>query len=333
MLGRNPGIVTTQGEIVSDLLRGEGYPVVEASSIPGRARRLADLIATVIRRRRDYDLIWLQVFGGPSIVIEEIISRLGGWLGKPILMTVRGGAMPTFMARYPRLSRGVLRRAQVITVPSAYLQRALAEHGLESRMIPNVIRAGAYPSRLRRELAPRLLWMRTFHPLYNPALAVRTLAGLRRTRPDATLVMAGQEKGIGDEVRALARELGVSDATRFAGFLDLDGKAREFAAADVFLNTNDIDNTPVSVIEACAAGLPVVATRVGGLADLLDDGETGLLVPPGDADAMTAAVDRLLSDPDLAERLSRQGAELAARCRWDQVLPLWEQAFADAVGS
>jgi len=110
-----------------------------------------------------------------------------------------------------------------------------------------------------------------------------------------------------------------------AGFLDPAGKAREFDAADIYLNTNRIDNMPVSVLEACASGVPVVATRVGGVPYLLADGETALLVGSDDAAAMAKGVVRLLRDPVLAERLSSNGLALAARSAAERVLPSWSE--------
>ena len=95
---------------------------------------------------------------------------------------------------------------------------------------------------------------------------------------------------------------------------------------DVFLNTTNVDNTPVSVIEAMACGLPVVSTAVGGVPYLIEHGKDGLLVPPSDARAMADAVRRLLKDPDLAEALAR-----AARLKveaWD-----WEADPAPVGGA
>src|SRR5207247_1592596 len=145
--------------------------------------------------------------------------------------------------------------------------------------IPNVVDLGAYPFRQRSLIRPRLFWMRAFHPIYNPEMALRTLAELRRAGSDATLVMAGPDMGHMRAVQRMVGQMNLSGAVRFTGALDLRGKVREASDADVFLNTNRVDNTPVSVVEACAMGLPVVATEVGGLPDLLRDGHDGLLVP------------------------------------------------------
>jgi glycosyltransferase involved in cell wall biosynthesis len=142
--------------------------------------------------------------------------------------------------------------------------------------------------------------------------------------------MGGDDsQGLRRGVEQLVESVGLRDAVRFVGFLDMKGKAREGQDADIFLNTNRIDNMPVSVVEACAMGLPVVATNVGGVPYLLRDGETALLVPSEDDAAMAAAVRRLLTQPELAQRLSENGRRLAEESSWTRVLPLWESMFRD----
>jgi glycosyltransferase involved in cell wall biosynthesis len=173
--------------------------------------------------------------------------------------------------------------------------------------------------------------MRTFHPVYNPEMAVRVLAHVRKAVPEATLVMAGQDKGIQADIKHLVHQLGLDSAIHFPGYLDMEAKVQEGNTADIFLNTNHVDNTPVSVIEACAMGLPVVATNVGGIIDLLTDNATGLLVPDNDDQAMAMAVLRLLHDPDLAGRLSANGRTLAERSSWEQVHSCWEWLFSDII--
>jgi glycosyltransferase involved in cell wall biosynthesis len=178
---------------------------------------------------------------------------------------------------------------------------------------------------------PQLLWMRAFYSYYNPLMAVRVLAKIRLKMRGATLVMAGQDDGLEASVRQLAKKLGVDESIRFPGFLDQQGKLREGDTADIFLNTNSVDNMPVSILEACAMGLPVVSTNVGGIPDLLTHGETGLLVPDNDSEAMTEAVCRLIQEPELSGRLSANGRRLAERCSWHQVYPAWNRLFHEIV--
>jgi phosphatidyl-myo-inositol alpha-mannosyltransferase len=103
------------------------------------------------------------------------------------------------------------------------------------------------------------------------------------------------------------------------------------AGADVFVSPAlGQESFGMVLVEAMAAGVPVVASDIPGYREVVRDGRDGLLVPPGDADALAAAVLRILGDRSLARRLSTAGRERAERYRWERVVPEIEQAYADA---
>lgn len=333
MLGRHPGHVPFVGEVLGAHLACVGYPVVLTSEYRQRLIRLLDIVATLVRHARRTDVQILQVYGGLSFIGEDIASWLGLLFGQKVIMHLHGGALPAFMAKYPRWSRKVFGRAAAIVAPSPFLEKELKSHGFRTRVIPNAVDLSTYPYDHRQKLAPRLVWMRTFHDVYNPEMAVRVFARIRKLEPHATLVMAGQDKGTMRDVKRLAEELHVSKAIRFPGFLNADAKVAELSAADVFLNTNRIDNTPISIIEACAMGLPVVATNVGGIADLLIHEETALLVPDDDDQAMANAVMKLLRQPDLAARLSRAGRRMADNLSWEHTRPQWQRLIDELMAA
>jgi glycosyltransferase involved in cell wall biosynthesis len=101
--------------------------------------------------------------------------------------------------------------------------------------------------------------------------------------------------------------------------------------SDIFLNTADIDNTPLSVLEAMASGMCIVSTNVGGIPYLLEHETDALLVPPGDEAAMAAAVRRILTEPGLAERLSRNAYQKAKQFDWSIILPQWDKLLLNAM--
>jgi len=333
LAGARPGTVVTQGVRLSAHFRSAGHEVTAVSESSSRYVRFLDTVWTLIRRSRDIDILVVHVYGGLSFLVEDAASLLGRLFGHSIIMVLHGGAMPEFMTRFPGWSARVLRRAHAIVAPSPFLAKAVGLRGFPCRVIPNVIDLRLYPFRHRRTLAPRLLWMRSFHDVYNPAMAIRVLERLRATHSGATLVMGGQDKGTEIETRRLARRLGLEDATRFPGFLDMEGKLREGESADIFINTSHVDNMPVAVVEAAAFGIPVVSTSVGGVMDLLTDRETALLVPDGDVDAMTGAIRLLLADQELAGRLSAGGRTLAERSGWDRVRPQWDEVFVKVLAA
>jgi glycosyltransferase involved in cell wall biosynthesis len=103
-------------------------------------------------------------------------------------------------------------------------------------------------------------------------------------------------------------------------------------AADILLNSPDIDNMPLSLIEAQAAGLPIVSTSTGGIPHVVSHGRTGLLVPPGDDAGMAQAALRLVEEPGLALRLSRQArADCLDRFTWQAVQGEWVRFYRDLV--
>lgn len=316
---------------MSDLFTESGYENISTSSKINRVLRLADIVSTIIRHRKQIDVVVLEVYSGLSMIMADTASSLCKLLGLPLISVLRGGNLPNFAKKYPRRTKRVLQSADILVAPSSFLAEEFHFLKLDIRVIPNIIRIDKYPFRIRRNIAPKFIWMRSFHPLYNPQMAVCAFAKIYSEYPQSTLVMAGMDKGIEGEVKQLAIDLGLENAVRFPGFLDLEAKFKEFSEADIYLNTNKIDNMPVSVVEACAMGLPVVATEVGGLKHLINNGENGILVSDDNADEMAGAVKKLLEDADLSEKISRNARQLAEKSSWETVLKCWESLIAEVL--
>ncbi len=332
MLGKNKGWVLSQGEILAGLFARAGYPVRMTSTIPNRFLRLADILRSLVQWRREIDIVIVMVFSGPAFTVSELASRLAKRLRLPLILALHGGNLPNFARRNPQRARSVLRLADAIVSPSNYLASFFQDWGFDVRVIPNVLSVNDYPFKHRTRVEARLLWMRTFEDGYYPEMAIYTLEDLLKTHPQACLTMAGQDRGRLAPLKKMVEQKGLQNCVRFAGFLDLAGKRREFSAHDIFLNTNRVDNTPVSVLEAAAFGLPIVTTAVGGIPFLLAHEQTALLVQNEDAQGMANAVRRLINEPGLCATLSARGRQLAESCDWPRVKAGWEQIFAAAKG-
>jgi glycosyltransferase involved in cell wall biosynthesis len=300
--------------VLSGLFRTEGRVARATSPRVNPVLRAADMAVSVLRWRAQVDVVVLHVYSGRAFVTADLLAWEVRRMGLPLVMALHGGGLPAFSHRHPVWVARVLRRATHLVAPSAFMARHFANYARPVTVIPNTVRLEDYEYRERADLRPRLLWMRAFSDIYRPCLAIETLARLRTAVPDATLTMAGQPGPLLEPARALARRLGVADGVEFPGFLTPAAKRRAFREHDVFLVTTRVENAPVSVVEAAASGLPVVACRVGGLGDLLEDGRSGLLVDePAELDG---AVRRLLDDPSLAGTLSRSGRVLAETFDW-----------------
>ena len=144
-----------------------------------------------------------------------------------------------------------------------------------------------------------------------------------------TLTIAGEgpERGA---VEAGVRRLGLEDRVRLLGPLSRDGVLELFHAADGTVLSSGWENFPHSVVESLAVGTPVLATRAGGVAEVVEDGRNGLLVEPGDADALAAAIRRYFEDDDLRARLRAAAAPSVAEYAPERVYARLEAILRDA---
>jgi glycosyltransferase involved in cell wall biosynthesis len=312
-----------------------GYPVVTASAVRSRLGRLADMLFTCYAKRNIYQVAYLEVYSGPAFLWAEWAGRLLSAMHKPFILTLHGGNLPEFARRWPGRMRGLLSRATVVTAPSGYLAEALCPYRQDIRVLPNPIEISFYQFYPRTDPSPRIVWLRAFHSIYNPELAPKVIALLAQEFPELRLRMVGPDKGDGSlqAVRQSAEELDVTEHIAFPGGVPKNQVPQVLAQADIFLNTTNIDNTPISVIEAMACGLCIVSTKVGGIPYLLEDEKDALLVPSDDAEAMAQAVRRILTESGLAERLSRNARAKAEQFDWPVILTLWEQLFSEGANA
>lgn len=250
-----------------------------------------------------------------------LVARL---YGKPLILNYRSGEAPDHLGR-SAVARLVLKRVDANVVPSAFLRDVFAGFGIEARIVANVADLRRFSYRPRQPLRPRFLSTRNFEPLYNLPCTLRAFARIQAQRPDASLVLVGS----GSEDRALrelARSLGLARVV-FAGRIPQADMHRHYDDADIYLQTPSIDNMPGSVIEAFASGLPVVATRVGGVPAILEHGVHGLLAPDNDDEAVANHALRLLDRPDEARGFAEAAYATCRAYEWSNLRHDWLDVY------
>jgi len=320
-----PGRATpeSQNELVAGLLAEHGFLVRSGSAEPRQLRRLVDQLVLVVRNLRWADAIVVDVFSGRRSWTPYFVARIARGAGLPMVLVLHGGGLPEFVLRHPRRIDSSLRIASKIVAPSPYLKRAFERRGFAVAEVPNLVDVISSANGERSGSAARILWMRAFDTEYRPELAIEAFSILLEQHPAATMTMAGPDRGLLHLVRRLAEERGVIDRVRFPGYVEGSEKVATLRDHDIFLSTTVVDNTPVSVIEAMAAGLPVVATNVGGISDLLEGGRAGVLVRDGDSSALAEAMLNVLEDDHLRASLVRSGSVVADRFTPEAVLDAW----------
>jgi glycosyltransferase involved in cell wall biosynthesis len=244
-----------------------------------------------------------------------------------VLLHYHSGEARDHLRRFP-MARSTLRRVDVLVVPSRYLVDVFNEFGLKAQVVPNIADLSQFQFRERLPLRPHLLCTRGFHPYYRVDLVVRAFAEVQKIFPQARLDLAGQGP-TESEIRRLVREMNLSGVT-FLGVISRDQIGRAYDQADIFVNASSLDNMPVSVLEAFAAGTPVVSTAPEGMNYLVEHERTGLLSPTGDAGQLGENIARLLRDAELSSRLCANAYQESQRYRWEAVREQWLQVYREA---
>jgi glycosyltransferase involved in cell wall biosynthesis len=263
-----------------------------------------------------------------SFLLAPVPAMLVGRLcGKRVILNYHSGEASDHLQHWGGLVHPWLKLAHEIVVPSPYLRDVFAEHGYTARVVPNIVDLSHFRFRERRGLKPQLLSIRNLEPYYRVDVILRALALVRRRRPDARLTVAGY----GSEerrLRELADALHIADAVRFVGRTEPDRVPALFDEHDLFVNASELDNQPVSILEAFAAGAPVVTTGAGDIPAMVAHGERGRLVPTDDPAGLANAVLELLADEPAALQLARAARDAIDAFTWPAVRDEWRDVYA-----
>jgi glycosyltransferase involved in cell wall biosynthesis len=275
--------------------------------LPVTLRRLLALL-----RRHEIDLVSIH-YPLPWAVIFLLTGRL---LGHRVVISAHGAdLMPNGeqCAHHPWGLRWLIARCDHLTAPSrSYLGDVLSAFpGLRDRATP--IHNGIDLAELRAEAgvsspsgAPSILCIAAHNAKKGLDVLLRALLHLRSQGVEAKLVLAG-DGPLRPDLEALAHHLGIADLVHFAGFLDLAAVRRALERCTLFVLPSRAEPFGIALLEAMAHGKPIVATRVGGIPEIITHLENGYLIPPDDPRALADAVAALARDPALRERLGRAG--------------------------
>jgi glycosyltransferase involved in cell wall biosynthesis len=252
----------------------------------------------------------------------------------PVVVNYRGGLAGEFLARSARLVRFTMRRADVLVVPSGFLQKVFSDHRMGSCVVSNIVdldRFSPRPHSDQRSGRVHVVIARNLEPIYDVATGVRAFARFAQTHPEATMSIAGTgpERGV---LESQVRDAGLQERVRFTGRLDRDQMAALYRTADIVLNPTLVDNMPNSVLEAMASGVPVVSTDVGGVPYIVTHEKTALLVPAGNSERMAEALSRLADSTDLSESIRAAALAEVRRYSWPNVRAELLSVYARCLG-
>lgn len=305
-------------------LKNEGYKVISSSSKRNQILRLFDMVLSVIKNAKKVDYILIDVFSTSAFYFAFITSQLARIFKTKYIPILHGGNLPNRLNRNPIMCDRIFKNSYANVSPSAYLQTAFLNKNIDSILIPNTINIKEYQFKERNQLEPKLLYVRAFAAIYNPIMVIEVLFELKKEYPEATLCMVGPNRdGTLSSVKERIKELNLEDNVIITGVLPKEEWHQVSENYDIFINTTNVDNTPVSLIEAMALGLPIISTNVGGIPYLISDKEDSILVNKNDVEAMKNGVLSLLKNKQIANSFSNRGRAKVTKMDWGVVKQQW----------
>jgi len=250
------------------------------------------------------------------------------WAGKPIVLNYHDGRAEAHFRWWAPLLRWALRQASVVVFPSSYLQDVFARRGFPGVVVSNVVNTDTFTYAPPDPVQPRLISARLLERLYGVENTLRAFVQIKREIPDAVLDIYGTGTAARSLQRAAAK-LGVPDI-RFHGEVPRSRIAAALAGGGILVNSSRVDNMPHIIIEAFAAGVPVVTTAAGGIPRIVTHDRTGLLVTIDQPAALAAAVLRVLREPGLAVRLAAAAQKESQRYSWRAAERGWLDVYGRA---
>ena len=310
----------------------ESYDLISVSDKKNQVLRMLDMIKAVYKNRKSIKLVLIDSYSVRAFWYTYILAKLCKKFQIPYIPILRGGGYPYRLKSTPEKCKFVFENSYINISPSVFLKEHFENSGYKVTYIPNFIPIENYKYKNRISTGPKILWVRSFHEIYNPLLAIEILKDLRLKYSEAKLCMIGPDKD-----GSLVKVEEASVENKLYGSLILTGKLskKEWTDIsedyDIFINTTNFDNHPVSVIEAMALGLPVISTNVGGIPFLIKDREDGVLVPANDKEKFVSEIENLISDNKFASEISANARKKAEEFDWDQVKYKWFEVIDSLV--
>ncbi len=317
--GKNPTAI----DRLPAKLEAEGYTVITASSKRNKLLRLWDMIITTIKSRKRVTMVLIDTYSTQNFYYAVIVASLCKLFALPYIPILHGGNLPNRLKTSRGLSKKLFAGARTNVAPSRYVEEEFKKAGFTNlTFIPNSIAIAHYPFKLRDSLSARLLWVRAFAEIYNPLLALQVVEELLKRNVEVSLCMVGPDKdGSLQACKQVAQDLNLP--VSFTGKLEKNEWVALAAEYDIFINTTNFDNMPVSVMEAMALGLPVISTGVGGMPYLIEHGTHGILVPPNDAIRFADEIENMMANPIYAQQLSTAARVKVEQFGWEKIKDKW----------
>lgn len=319
-------VARSAADQLAELFSKNGIEVIKVSNKVNQIVRIIETLVLILVSVKRYNIAIVPLYGTPkSVFLTNMSTLLLKLLRKKIIIVLHGGSIPERMEKNPAKFLSILDRANEIVSPSKYFSLVMRKFEVKTTIIENVVNVEDYHFVEKKSFSPKVLWMRTFEDIYNPALAVKVAARLAKEFPSFKMVMAGHDKGELHKIMDQVRELQIEDKVLLPGYINREQKNAYAREMDIYICTNKVDNAPVSIIEMMNLGLPVVTVNNGGLPYLVSHNETGLVVEDDNDEAMANAIKSIINNASLGRKLAVNAYYYAQQFGEKPVITKWNE--------
>lgn len=312
-----------EGEKLYQALKAEGYTIYKRSVHRNKLLRLISTVWFLLSRARSYDTVVMMIFSGRAFILEYIVLIICNLLGKTKIGVLHGGALHEFQKTYPNMVGYLYNKCQHLLTPSNFLKQYFQGKGWQVGYMPNFINPAYFPNNWENPQEKKLLWVRAFHDIYKPEMAIQCIADLRQKYPDISLTMVGPDLGTLSHCRKLIHKLKLEEHITITGAVPNTTLNSFYKSHMAFLTTTSFESFGVALIEAASTGIPMVSTRVGEIPYMWEENAEMLMATDGDQENFNQKVEQIITDQHLRTALSEHAFRKARIYTWDEVKLKW----------
>ncbi len=318
------GGISVQVKLLRDLLRGEGY-VCDILSTKGSIAKRIKAVFALLSKGRKYDVFHIHACSDWGFLPAVFGISVGHLLKKRVILTFHGGGAEDFFRKKSTLVKFFLTRTSANIVLSGFIGRVFDQYGIKYTIIPNVLEMDDVVFKTRADIRPRFISIRSMTETYNIKCTLKAFGIVQEKFPDASLTLLGNGplKSMLEQFSMEHRLQNVS----FVGQIPNTEIYHYLDEADIMVSSSLFDNMPVSILEGFKAGLLVVASKVGGVPYMIEDGQNGLLFESDNAGQMAEKMIMAVEYPQRSLEMIEKARLSLKHHTWKEVskqlLPLY----------
>ena len=312
-------------ELIKDkICKSLGIKMITASDKKNKGLRFLHMNYVFWCNYRKVSLLFIDVYSTKAFYFALYFSIISKILSLKYIPIIHGGNIESRIKKTRWLTNFIFKNADVSIAPSIFVFNIFKKNNYSIRYIPNCIDFSYYKFKIREKIRPRIFWLRAFHGIYNPEMAIYVLKDLCEFYSNASLTMVGADKdGSLKKCKEISKKYNLNHKVKFFGYLKKFEWIEKAKKHDIFINTSKIDNMPVSIIEMMALGLPIISTNVGGIPFILESHKNSLLVRSNDIKNMSMKIKYLIENHSIATTLSINALHDSKKFSTDLVIPEW----------